>query len=92
MDYLRGNIKWEEQGTFVFEVLFDSVTVRTHPGGAEALNETDIHFKKNDLVAIDLIRPSRVPTDGPFLRLSDGSGWLLEKEGGKTALERVSAS
>jgi hypothetical protein len=88
MDYLKGKICWEEQGTFVYEVRVDSVTVITHPA-LEDFNETDIHFQKGNLVAVDLVRPTRNPSYGPYLRLSDGCGWLIETQDGETIMERV---
>ena len=90
MDILRGNIGWEEHGTFVYEVLVESVRVRTHPA-LDRPSDTEIHFQKGDLVAVDLCRPSRVPLLGPFLRLSDGCGWLIEKHNDKIYMERVSS-
>lgn len=89
MDYLRGNMCWEEQGTFVYEVLANVVTVRSHSTSGDQFR-SDVRFVKGDLVAVDLVRPSRVPSEGPYLRLSDGSGWLMEMHGTKSALVRVS--
>lgn len=87
MDYLRGNMCWEEQGTFVYEVLANVVTVRSHSTSGDQFR-SDVRFVKGDLVAVDLVRPSRVPSEGPYLRLSDGSGWLMEMHGTKSALVR----
>lgn len=84
MDYLSGDVCWDEQGTFVFEALKD-VTVQSHPHGGDQFR-TNIHFFQGELVAIDLVRPS---PNGPLLRLSDGCGWLFEQQDGENAMTRV---
>jgi len=87
MDYLGGGICWDEQGTFAFEALAD-LTVRTHPSAGRQY-ETKILVRKGELVAVDLIRPARDEENGPFLRLSDGCGWLFEKQGSENVMRRV---
>lgn len=84
MDYLSGDVCWDEQGTFVFEALRD-VTVRSHPHGADQF-KTNIHFFEGELVAIDLVRPS---PNGTLLRLSDGCGWLFQHDGTDDVMTRV---
>ena len=85
MDYLSGDVCWDEQGTFVFEALQDA-TVQSHPHRGNQF-KTNIHFFKGELVAIDLVRPS---PNGPLLRLSDGCGWLFQQQDQENAMTRVS--
>ncbi|KAG7363031.1 hypothetical protein IV203_026391 [Nitzschia inconspicua] len=90
MEHLPQGVK-DEEGCFVYRVV-DSVTLAVRTGtnvGDESM--TDICFDPNELISIDLVRPSRIPgsSNGPFLRLSDASGWLFEKKYGKTMMERV---
>lgn len=55
------------------------------------IKKTNLSFENDDLVSVDLIRPSRVAgsTNGPFLRLSDNSGWIFEKKYGAVMAKRL---
>lgn len=88
MDYLSGDVCWDEQGTFVFEALKD-LTVRSHPAVGDQY-KTKVQFRRGELVAVDLIRPSLDEENGPFLRLSDGCGWLFEQQDSEDVMRQVS--
>ena len=85
--------QWQTHGCFVYQITADAgVAVRTALNvGDEQHNKTNLSFEKDDLVSVDLIRPSRVAgsTNGPFLRLSDNSGWLFEKKYGAVMAKRL---
>jgi len=82
----------DEEGCFVYRML-KSVAVRS------ALNvgdecKTKLSFNCGDLVSVNLIRQSRVTgsNNGPFLRLSDCSGWLFERKYGEKMMERLTVT
>lgn len=90
MEHLPQGVK-DEEGCFVYRVLGSMpLAVRTGLNVADESMTTKL-FEPNDLVSVDLVRPSRVAgsKNGPFLRLSDASGWLFEKKFGETMMERV---
>lgn len=60
---------------YVYQIVQD-VEVRSAPSTANGYR-TSRTFRKGELVSIDLIHSQQ--NDGPFLRLSDGSGWVFEK-------------
>ena len=78
-------------GCFVYRVV-DSIgiEVRRAPS-VEPEYKTNRFVGKGDLVSVDLIvrGGSHQDQDGPFLRLSDGSGWLFEKKHGNVCMEPV---
>mmetsp|Transcript_22887 Transcript_22887/g.34356 ORF Transcript_22887/g.34356 Transcript_22887/m.34356 type:complete len:611 (-) Transcript_22887:163-1995(-) len=83
--------QWEQRGCFVYQLIAEgSVEVRSSLYVGDD-NRTGIVFKKNDLMSVDLIRPSRVPgsKNGPFLRLSDNSGWVFEKKYGEIVAKQL---
>ena len=92
MEHLPQGVK-DEEGCFVYRVLERPnlpLAVRTQLNvGDEVM--TKILFHPNELVSVDLVRPSRClgSRNGPFLRLSDASGWLFEKKYGETMMERL---
>eukprot|EP00978_Attheya_sp_CCMP212_P012556 scaffold31362_cov45-Attheya_sp.AAC.5 len=69
----------DEHGCFVYRVL-KPLEVRSKLNMGEEYR-TGLSFDPGDLVSVDLVRPSRVrdSKNGPFLRLSDCSGWLFEQ-------------
>jgi hypothetical protein len=87
MEYLND---MEQEGTFVYQVLVQNLHVRSLPTVSEE-HCTGQVFYQGDLVAVDLIRPSRFPnsTNGPFLRLADCTGWLYTVAFGAPTMRRV---
>lgn len=83
--------EWDENGCFVYKMI-NNLEVRDYTNvGDESRNGKYINFEEGDLVSIDLIRYSRHvdSTNGPFLRLSDCSGWLFERKYGEIKMEKV---
>eukprot|EP00984_Skeletonema_dohrnii_P028093 scaffold17927_cov129-Skeletonema_dohrnii-CCMP3373.AAC.1 len=78
-----------KQGCFVYQIT-DNVGVRSSPNVGDD-NRTDVVYFTNDLVSVELILPSYIPNskNGPFLRLSDNSGWLFEKKHGEVTARRL---
>ncbi|KAL7456672.1 hypothetical protein ACHAWC_008146 [Mediolabrus comicus] len=73
-----------KEGCFVYQIIHNiglGVRSSTHVGDD---NRTLKVYGKNDLVSVDLVLPSyaKDSANGPFLRLSDKSGWLFEKKYG----------
>jgi uncharacterized C2H2 Zn-finger protein len=66
----------EEEGCFVFQVINNTICVRSQPN---ILNEdkTRLEFEVGELVSVDLIQHSSDQNNGPYLRLTDRSGWLF---------------
>jgi hypothetical protein len=52
---------------------------------------TDISIEKDEIIAVDFVResPFNAEFNGPFLHLTDGSGWLFEKKQEERVMERV---
>ena len=47
-------------------------------------------MEEGDLVAVECVHPSRTGSNnGPFLRLTNGDGWLFEKKYGEVMMRRV---
>jgi ribosomal protein L44E len=88
MQHVR-NGRLEEHGCFVYRIL-RPVAVRTTPTVGDEY-KTGLSFATGDLVSVDFIRPSPYPgsENGPFVRLSDYSGWLFETKGSQKFLERL---
>jgi len=65
----------DQEGCFVYQVL-TPLGVRSALNVGHELFKSGAIFSTGELVSVDLIRPSRIEgsTNGPFLRLSDGSG------------------
>eukprot|EP00978_Attheya_sp_CCMP212_P007899 scaffold18354_cov48-Attheya_sp.AAC.4 len=83
------DILQDEHGCFVYRMLKPlEVRSKLNVGGE---CRTGLSFDTGDLVSVDLIRPSRVrhSTNGPFLRLSDCSGWLFERKYSDQMMERL---
>jgi len=90
MQHLPQGVK-DQEGCFVYEVIEgSSIGVRNAPDVSDK-SRTDMQFGGGQLVSIDLIRPSRISgsNNGPFLRLSDGSGWLFEQKYGEKCMRRI---
>ena len=89
-----GNRHWDEEGCFVYKVIYDTpVGIRAEPNVAEEAKRQDKAVSPGDLVSIDLIRhvkgTDKNNTNGPYLRLSDGSGWLFVYKMGIRAMKRL---
>lgn len=78
-----------KEGCFVYQII-DAVCVRSSTNVGDD-NRTDRSYLKNDLVSVDLVLPScaKDSENGPFLRLSDKSGWLFEKKYGITIAKQL---
>lgn len=64
---------------FAYRLLKDE-TVRSRPDCTED-SKTEHQIKKGEIVVGDLLRVSPYHNgNGPFLRLSDGTGWIFEKK------------
>jgi hypothetical protein len=90
MENIPGD-KCDEYGCFVYHVLESAhIEVRTCKN-VEDKFRSGLIIEVGGLVSVDFISPSRhaASTNGPFLRLTDDSGWLFEKKYGEIVLERV---
>ncbi len=85
-----GSGKSGKEGCFVYKVL-TPCGLRSRPSVDDDARIPDSYvFGKGAFVSIDLIKPSDGDSsDGPFLRLSDGSGWLFKRKGSEPMMERV---
>ena len=92
--YARLVGKLDQQGCFVYRAI-SPVAVRRAPSVHDDDKVEDLVVRTNDLIAVDCIRqgsdpgPGTTNTNGPFLRLADGSGWLFEQKEGRSYLQRV---
>jgi hypothetical protein len=94
---------WDEAGCFVYEVTARSrIFVRSSPSVSDNFNLVkNRYFDPEELISVDLIRHAREDytdanartygnNNGPFLRLSDSSGWILAKQqGGQEFVRRI---
>lgn len=90
MQHLPQGVK-DEEGCFVYEVINENgVDVRSTQDVSDE-SRTQVSFSPGELVSVDLVSPSRVADskNGPFLRLSDRSGWLFERKYGEQMMRRV---
>ena len=81
----------EEEGLFVYRVCSGpGLGVRRKPEVGDEC-KTQLSFSGDELVAADLRRPSPWPDsrNGPFLRLTDRSGWLFEAKYGKQMMSEM---
>ena len=76
------------RGLFAFRALHPvAIRLTTYVGDE---NKSFLSIAANEIVACDLIRNSPWGnTNGPFLRLADGTGWLFVKKYSKTIMEQV---
>jgi len=66
------------EGLFVYKALVD-VSVRSEPNTSREYS-TPLSLNKDELISVNAVRNSPYgSSNGPFLRLTDGSGWLYEK-------------
>ena len=83
----------DEYGCFVYKII-NVCKIRDFPsvGEEHRTSNNNGSFKVGDLVSVDLVRPSshKDSSNGPFLRLSDHSGWLFEKKQGDVMMKRMS--
>ncbi|KAL3906303.1 MAG: hypothetical protein SGILL_009323, partial [Bacillariaceae sp.] len=95
---LNGNAAYEpmlydedlvEEGLKVYECLFP-IAIRLKPTIDEVLRY-DEETKAGQLVAIDIVLHSPIDDgNGPYLRLSDGSGWLFKEKQHQMVMQRKS--
>ena len=77
-----------ETGLFVYECT-ERISIRSEPYVSDDVR-TDLTVAKGDLVSINVIRQSPYSHgNGPFLRLSDGSGWLFENKHNEQMMRSV---
>jgi len=85
--------KSKTMGCFVYQVTIEEgICVRSSPPTlSDDSARTPIIFERNDLVSVDLIRPSRFAnsTIGPYLRCTDDSGWIFENQDGAEVAKRI---
>jgi hypothetical protein len=77
-------------GLFCFRALYTMV-IRSIPATTEDCMTRHI-IKAGEMVTVDIIRESPLEDDGgdgPFLRLTDGSGWLFEYKHDVKVMEEV---
>ena len=81
-----------KKGLFVYEcVPSRTISIRKEPNVGRGSNATDRDVNEGNLVAVDAIRQSPFNHgNGPFLRLTDGSGWLFEFKHGERLMDKVS--
>ncbi len=96
---------WDEAGCFVYEVTQSRIFVRSSPSVEDNFNIIqNRYFDPEERVSVDLIRHARedytcdyrgdnnrenILPDGPFLRLSDGSGWIVARQGRQELARRL---
>ncbi len=74
----------------MYEVTDCRILVRSSPTLENFQIVRNTYFDPWELVSVDLIRHARQDSnDGPFLRLSDGSGWILAKDDGRQLARRI---
>jgi hypothetical protein len=84
----------DEEVCFVYKVI-SPCALRCQPNISDddRIPDSKYVFQTGDLVSVDLIkdteRASEHSTNGPFLRLSDGSGWLFEHKHSEPMMERM---
>jgi len=76
-------------GLFCFQALVDMVVRRNCSTSIESA--TQVMVKKGQSVAVDIIRASDNDgeEEGPYLRLTDGSGWLYTHMGGVEMMREI---
>jgi hypothetical protein len=75
-------------GIFCFQAV-ENVLVRSRSSVDDDAG-TSHKIKKGTLVSVDMIKESLDPLHGPYLRLSDGSGWLFVQKNGIPMMKQVS--
>eukprot|EP00977_Amphora_coffeiformis_P017372 scaffold5610_cov157-Amphora_coffeaeformis.AAC.6 len=78
----------EHEGCFVFQVVHNPICARSQPNTLSE-DKTRLKFEPGELVSIDLIQHSSDPNNGPYLRLSDRSGWLFAKCKGQERMKKL---
>jgi hypothetical protein len=90
MQHLPAGVE-DEEGCFVYQSCGGhGIEVRSYLDVGDK-SRAGSSFPEGFLVSIDLVRPSRVAgsNNGPFLRLSDCSGWLFARTGGEVVMKRI---
>ena len=82
----------DAEGCFVYQVI-EAIAVKSRCNVSKKYDTIDA-FHPGEMVSIDLVRPSRIQgsNNGPFLRLSDGEGWLFEQKEERVIMKRISVS
>ena len=83
--------EWDQTGCFVYELLSD-VDVHDFPTIDDVNRIAGYSFRKGDMVSVDMILHSRHEdgdSNGPFLRLSDYSGWVFEKINSQQVMKKL---
>jgi hypothetical protein len=91
MQHLPQGVK-DEEGCFVYQCTTPGgIGTRTIPSVATEDKSGEFVLELSEMVSVDLVRHSREPdsTNGPFLRLSDASGWVFERKYGEQVMRRV---
>jgi len=80
-----------QTGDFVYECIGKKrIGIRETPEVGDN-NRTNLSLEQGDLISANVIRKSPFPHgNGPFLRLSDGSGWLFENKYNEQLMKRLS--
>jgi hypothetical protein len=75
-----------EKGHFAYRAI-ENLAIRIEPDVDDSARTSRI-ISKGEIVDVDVIRKSSGDglVNGPFLRLTDGSGWLFEKKHGKAVM------
>lgn len=82
-----------DKGLFAFRVVCaNGMHIRKSCHVGNGSNCTNVTVRQGDIVVADILRHSPLDNgNGPFLRLTDGSGWLFQhKHGSRSLLEEVS--
>jgi hypothetical protein len=87
---IEGNLV--ETGLFAFRMISsDGMAIRKFCHVGDGTNNTDATVKPGEIIVADIVRHSPLHNgNGPFLRLTDGSGWLFQhKHDCRPLLEEV---
>jgi hypothetical protein len=79
-----------EKGLFAFQVVSGGIAIRSRPSVGEKYKTNRSVHARDGLIACDIIY-ERHPEEGngPYLRLTDGSGWLFCKKDNQALMEAV---
>ena len=91
-----GEFNWgcriRETDCLVYQVLDGAATnIRSAPSIGDDVR-TNRSIEAGELVSVDLVRPGTDGNNGPFLRLSDDSGWLFGTKKGKRVMKPIPVS
>lgn len=84
LDYLKRQLRGF--GVDIVYQVLDKVEVRSKPSVEDACR-AGLSYSPGDLVHVDYVLFSSADSNyGPYMRLTDGTGWLFEKKNGKSIL------